>query len=222
MNLTKGILVKWPSELQQPLCILQDLASHPDAAAIASRVVPVSSVVHGDLIAHLLRYTMGESQPSHSTVMRLLDSMIEVLVQWLIPMAVVDETRIQAVPVLLRILQLTGGMPMSNVRSAAGFTLYMLTCRPVDLNTCGPVNYGSEAERRLNHYEDLITTLSTIAAKQFGVDDTLLETPPKELANLAAPIFSYSKRFPCQSKNAHSLVCCISSQLVELDWHSPC
>ena len=207
MNLTRGTLAKWPSELQQPLRILQDLASHPDAAAIASCVVPVSSAVHGDLIAHLSSYAMGDSQLSPSTVTWLLDSMIEVLVQWLMPMAVVDAMRIQAVPVLLRILQLTGGMPMSNIRSAAGFALYVVTCGPVDLNTAEPVNltnYWSEAERRSNHCEDLIAALSAVAQQpeQFGVDNTLLETAAKELAKLAAPILSHSERFPCRSKES--------------------
>jgi len=219
MNLARGTLVKWPSELQQPLRILQGLDNHPDAAAIASCVVAVSSldshVAQGDLIAHLSSYTMGVSHFSHSTVTWLLDSMIEVLVQWTMPMAVVDNTRIQAVPVLLRILQLTDGMPTSNVRSAAGLALYVVTCGPVDLNTRGPVgleNYWSEGRRRLDHCENLIAALSAIAKQpeQFGVDDALLETTARELATLAAPILSHSNRFSFQSKE------CARSNLLHL------
>ena len=211
MNLARGTLVKWPSDLLQPLCILQDLASHPDAAAIASCVIAVSAVdshvAQGDLITHLSGYATGESQLSHSTVTWLLDSIIEILVQWMMPMAVVDKTRIQAVPVLLRILQLTEGMPMSNVRSAAGLALYVVTCGPVDLK-----NYWSEEKRRSNHCEDLIAALSAIAKQpdQFGVDDSLLETTAKELAKLAAPILSHSNRFSFQSKE------CARSNLLHL------
>jgi len=216
MNLARGTLAKWPSELQQPICILRDLTSHPDTAAIASCVVAVSSmdshVAHGDLIAHLLiahllSYTTGGSQLSHPTVTWLLDSLIEVLAQWMVPMAVVDATRIQAVPVLLHVLQLTEGMPMSNIRSAAGFALYVVTCGPVNLK-----NYWSEEKRRLNHCEDLIAALSVIAKQpeRFGVDDTLLETTAKELAKLAAPILSHSNRFSFQSKE------CARSHLLHL------
>ena len=215
INLTRGTLAKWPSDLQQPLHILQGLASHPDAAAIASCVAPAASLVHGDLITHLSSYTTGESQLSKSTVTWLLDSMIEPLVLWMMPMVVVNKMRIQAIPVLLRILQLTEGMPMSNLRSAAGFTLYVVTCGPVDLKTHGPVdleNYWSEEKRRLSHCEDLIAALSAIAKhpEQFGVDDTLLETTAKQLAKLAAPILSHSERFSYQSKE------CAQSSLLHL------
>ena len=219
MNLARGTLATWPSDLQQPLRILQGLASNPDATAIASCVVAVSSVdshvAHWDLITHLSCYAAEESQLTHSTVTWLLDSMIEVLVRWEMPMAVVDATRIQAVPVLLRILQLTDGLPTSNVRSAAGLALYIVTCGSVVLNTCGPVdskNYWSEEKRRSNHGEVLIAALSAIAKQpeQFGVDDTLLETTTKELAKLAAPMLSHSNRFSFQSKE------CARSNLLHL------
>ncbi|GLB40922.1 hypothetical protein LshimejAT787_0901370 [Lyophyllum shimeji] len=203
MSLTRGTSEQWPLELLDPLWKLQELTDHVDCAAIASCAVALSSVdshlAQWELLAYLSRYVAGEVQLSPSTLCWLLDSMIDGLCQWEMPIAVIEKTIILAVPVLLRLLKHIEDLPTSSVRSAAGLALYILTCD-------GPVNlldYWSEEQRRESHCRVMLKALSSIAAdpERFGVTETLLDVMAQELARLASPLVSQSHRFSSELKD---------------------
>lgn len=196
MNLTRGTLEQWPVDLLDPLWKLQDLRDHPDGAAIASCAVAISSVdshlAQWELLAYLSLYVAGDIQLSHSTLSWVLDSLIEGLTRWEMPIHVIEKTTVRAVPVLLRLLQLMEDQPTSNVRSATGLALYIFTCGPINLYT-----YRSEEQRRLGHCEVMLMALSAITTnpERFGVQDSLLDVTAQELSKLASPVVAQSHRF---------------------------
>ncbi|KAJ7902118.1 hypothetical protein B0H14DRAFT_1270677 [Mycena olivaceomarginata] len=197
MRLTRGTAEQWPFDIVEPLWMLQD-DTHPDAAAIASCAVALSSfdshMSQWELLAYLARCTAGETQLSETTQCCILDSISECLVRWEMPLAVIEDTAVRAVPVLLRMLHLTEDLPNSKVRSAAALALYIVTCGgAVDLGL-----YMSEEKRRREYCELMIEALSAIVATpaRFGVHDALLDIVGAELARLATPIVAQSERFP--------------------------
>ncbi|KAJ6500160.1 hypothetical protein C8R47DRAFT_284448 [Mycena vitilis] len=198
MKLTRGTAEQWPFDIVEPLWMLQDLNTHPDAAAIASCAVALSSfdshMSQWELLAYLARCSAGETQLSQTTQCCILDSISECLVRWEMPLAVIEDTAIRAVPVLLRMLHLTEDLPNSKVRSAAALALYIVACGgAIDLG-----QYMSEEKRRGEYCELMIEALSAIAETpaRFGVQDALLDIAGVELARLATPIVAQSERFP--------------------------
>ncbi|KAG7446523.1 uncharacterized protein BT62DRAFT_919797 [Guyanagaster necrorhizus] len=119
IHLTRGTSEQWPLEIIEPLWLLQDSKLHPDAAAIASCAVALSSfesqVSQWDPLAYLSKCISGELQLSQTTQCCLLDSVIECMVLWEMPAAVIEETTVRAIPTLLQILHLTGDLPTSNL-----------------------------------------------------------------------------------------------------------
>jgi hypothetical protein len=198
MKLTRGTAEQWPFDIVEPLWMLQDLNTHPDAAAIASCAVALSSfdshVSQWELLAYLARCSAGEMQLSQTTQCCILDTISECLVRWEMPLAVIEDTTIRAVPVLLRMLHLTEDLPNSKVRSAAALALYIVTCGgAIDLGL-----YMSEEKRRREYCELMIEALSALVETpaRFGVQDSLLDIVSAELARLACPIVAQSERFP--------------------------
>ncbi|KAF8066622.1 hypothetical protein FPV67DRAFT_1198938 [Lyophyllum atratum] len=202
MNLTRGTSQQWPMELLDPLWKLQKLKDHADGAAIASCAVALSSidshVAQWELLAYLSRYLAGEVQLSPSTLSWILDSMIEGLCQWEMPILVIEKTTIRAVPVLLRLLKHIEDLPTSTVRSAAGLALYIFACGPVKL-----FEYQSEEQRRESHCKVMLKALSTIAdtPERFDVKGELLDVTAQELSRLASPIVLQSHRFTSELKD---------------------
>ncbi|KAJ7268707.1 hypothetical protein B0H12DRAFT_1067756 [Mycena haematopus] len=203
MKLTRGTAEQWPFDIVEPLWMLQDLNTHPDVAAIASCAVALSSfdshMSQWELLAYLARCTAGETQLSETTQCCILDSISECFVRWEMPLAVIEDTAIRAVPVLLRVLYLTEDLPNSKVRSAAALALYIVTCGgAIDLGF-----YMNEDRRRKQYCELMIEALSTIVATptRFGVQDSLLDIVSAELARLASPIVAQSERFPQRLRN---------------------
>ncbi|KAK0476673.1 hypothetical protein IW261DRAFT_1489514 [Armillaria novae-zelandiae] len=197
IQLTRGTSKQWPLEIIEPLWLLQDSKLHPDAAAIASCAVALSSfesqVSQWELLAYLSKYASGELQLSQATQCCLLDSIIECMVLWEMPAAVIEETTVRAIPTLLRILRLTGDLPTSNLRSAAALALYVFTCGPVNLT-----DYRNEDKRRADYCELTLESLSALveAPERFGVRDTLMDITSQELCRLAASVVAQSERFP--------------------------
>ncbi|KAK7005764.1 hypothetical protein R3P38DRAFT_2556224, partial [Favolaschia claudopus] len=198
MKLTRGTAEQWPFDIVEPLWMLQDLNSHPDTAAIASCAVALSSfdshLSQWELLAYLARCVAGEIQLSEATQCCILDSICECFVRWEMPVAVIEDTAIRAVPILLRMLPLTEDLPNSKVRSAATLVLYIVTCGgAVDLGL-----YMSEEQRRKGYCELMVEALSAIVATptRFGVQDALVDIVSRELALLASPIVAHSERFP--------------------------
>ncbi|KAJ7141457.1 hypothetical protein C8R44DRAFT_247302 [Mycena epipterygia] len=198
MRLTRGTAEQWPFDIIEPLWMLQDLNTHPDAAAIASCAVALSSfdshMSQWELLAYLARCSAGETQLSQATQCCILDSISECFVRWEMPVAVIEDTATRAVPVLLRMLHLAEDLPNSKVRSAAALVLYIVTCDgAIDLGL-----YMSEEKRRAEYCELMIEALSAIveAPARFGVQDALLDIVGVELARLASPIVAQSERFP--------------------------
>ncbi|KAJ7163561.1 hypothetical protein C8R43DRAFT_285601 [Mycena crocata] len=198
MKLTRGTAEQWPFDIVEPLWMLQDLNTHPDAAAIASCAVALSSfdshISQWELLGYLGRCSAGEIQLSQATQCCILDSISECLVRWEMAVAVIEDTATRAVPVFLRMLHLTEDLPNSPVRSAAALALYIVTCGgAIDLGL-----YMSEEKRRAEYCELMIQALSVIAETpaRFGVQDSLLDIVGAELARLACPIVAQSERFP--------------------------
>lgn len=196
MNLTRGTPEQWPLDLLEPLWKLQDLKRHPDAAATASCAIALSSpdthLTQWELLAYLSRYAAGEVQLTSATVCCILDSIIEGLVQWEMPTAVIERTTVRAVPTLLRLLQSLEDTPNSNVRSATALALYIFTKGPIDLNL-----YRNEERRRVDYCEVMLTSLSCITRNptRFGVEEALLDVAALELSRLASPVLAQSQRF---------------------------
>ncbi|KAJ7772667.1 hypothetical protein DFH07DRAFT_802799 [Mycena maculata] len=198
MTLTRGTAEQWPFDIVEPLWVLQDLNTHPDAAAIASCAIALSSfdshMSQWELLMYLARGSAGEVQLSQATQCCILDSISACFVKWEMPVAVIEDTATRAVPVLLRMLHLTEDLTNSKVRSAAALALYIVTCgEAVDLGV-----YMSEEKRRGEYCELMIEALSAIveAPGRFGVQDALLDVVGLELARLASPIVAQSERFP--------------------------
>ncbi|KAJ6625879.1 hypothetical protein B0H10DRAFT_2001191 [Mycena sp. CBHHK59/15] len=198
MKLTRGTSEQWPFNIVEPLWMLQDLNTHPDTAAIASCAVALSSIdshmSQWELLSYLARCAAGEIQLSQTTQCCLLDSISECFVRWEMPVAVIEDTALRAVPVLLRILHLTGELPSHTiVRSAAALALYIVTIGAVNLGS-----YMREEKRRAEYCELMIQALSAIVETpdRFGVQDSLLDTVGLELARLASPVVAQSERFP--------------------------
>ncbi|KAF9465981.1 hypothetical protein BDZ94DRAFT_1117659, partial [Collybia nuda] len=197
MNLTRGTGEQWPIDLVEPLWKLQDQKSHTDAAATASCAIALSSpdthLAQWELLSYLSHYAAGDLQLTSATVCCLLDSIIEITIQWEMPTAVIGQTTVRAVPTLLRLLQSLGDMQTSNVHSAAALALYVFTQEgPIDLNL-----YRSEERRRVDYCEIMLTSLSKITTKpaQFGVEETLLDVAALELCRMASPVLGQSQRF---------------------------
>jgi hypothetical protein len=196
MNLTRGTAEQWPLELLDPLWKLQDLKNHSDAAATASCAIALSSfdthLSQWELLAYISRYAAGEVQLTSATLCCLLDSIIEVLVQWEMPIAVIEKTTVRAVPILLRLLQSLEEIPTSNVHSATALALHIFTHGPIDLHL-----YRSEERRRVDYCEVMLTSLSSITTNpaRFGVEGPLLDVAALELSRLASPVLAQSQRF---------------------------
>lgn len=201
IKLTRGTSEQWPFDILEPLWMLQDLKTHPDAAAMASCAVALSSfdshMSQWELLAYLAQCTSGDVQLAQTTQCCLLDSIIECMVRWEMPIAVVEETTRRAVPTLLRMLHLTEDLPTSDVRSAAALALYIFTRGSVDL-----AYYQSEHQRRANYCEITLEALSVIVEnpERFGVEDALLDIAAQELCRLATPVVAQSERFPQRLK----------------------
>ncbi|KAJ7079080.1 hypothetical protein B0H15DRAFT_520511 [Mycena belliarum] len=199
MKLTRGTDEQWPFDLVEPLWMLQDLQKHPDAAAVASCAVALSSFnshqSQWELLVYLARCSAGEIQLAQTTQCCILDSISECFVRWEMPLAVIEDTANRAVPVLLNMLHLTEDLPNSEIRSAVALVLYIVTSGGViDLGL-----YMSEDRRRGEYCELMIEALSAIVETpgRFGVHDTpLLDIVGAELARLATPIVAQSERFP--------------------------
>ncbi|KAJ7647059.1 hypothetical protein FB45DRAFT_1099575, partial [Roridomyces roridus] len=201
MKLTRGTSEQWPFDIIQPLWMLQDLSTHPDSAAIASCAIALSSfdshMSLWELLIYLARCSAGEVQLSQATQCCILDSISACLVKWEMPVAVIEDTAMRAVPVLLRMLHLTEDLPNSKVRSATALALHVVTCSsgPVDLGL-----YMSEERRRGKYCELMIESLSVVVDNpaRFGMQDSLMDIVGVELARLACPIVAQSERFPQQ------------------------
>ncbi|KAJ7217770.1 hypothetical protein GGX14DRAFT_438234 [Mycena pura] len=198
MKLTRGTAEQWPLDIVEPLWMLQDLDNkHPDVAAIASCAVASSSfdshMSQWELLAYLARHTAGEIHLSQTSQCCILDSISECFVRWEMPLAVIEDTAIRAVPVLLRMLHLTEDLPNSKARSAAALALYIVTCDgTADLGL-----YMNEERRRGGYCELMIQSLSAIVKTptRFGVQDALMDIVGLELARLASPVVAQSERF---------------------------
>ncbi|KAJ7495978.1 hypothetical protein B0H11DRAFT_2001413 [Mycena galericulata] len=200
LRLTRGTGEQWPFDIIEPLWMLQDLNTHPDAAAIASCAIAMSSfdshMSQWELLAYLARCSAGEVQLTQATQCCILDSISACFVKWEMPVAVIEDTATRAVPILLRMLHLTEDLPNSKVRSAVALALYIITCEvAIDLGM-----YMSEEKRRREYCELMIEALSAIVETpaRFGVQDGLLDIVSVELARLASPIVAQSERFPQQ------------------------
>jgi hypothetical protein len=198
MKLTRGTAEQWPFDIIQPLYMLQDLNTNPEAAAIASCAVALSSfdshMSQWELLSYLMRCSAGEIHLSEAAQCCILDSISECFVRWEMPVAVIEDTAIRAVPVLLHMLHLTEDLPNSKVRGAAALALYIVTYgEAIDLGV-----YMSEEKRRRCYCELMIEALSVIVENpaRFGVQDALLDIVGVELARLACPIVAQSERFP--------------------------
>ncbi|KAG6914475.1 hypothetical protein DXG01_017052 [Tephrocybe rancida] len=219
MNMTRGTSKQWPLELLDPLWKLQDCKDHADGAAIASCAIALSSVdshlPQWELLSYISRYVSGDVQLSHCTVTWILDSMIDCLTEWEMPIAVIEKTTIRAVPVLLRLLKHIEDLPTSSVRSAAGLALCVFTCGSVDA-----LNYRSEDRRRDSHATVMVKALTTIVAapERFGVGE-LIDVVAKELSRLASPMVSQSHRFSAELKGAAraSLATLLMSERIAVD-----
>ncbi|KAG6825281.1 hypothetical protein H0H92_004163 [Tricholoma furcatifolium] len=201
MNMTRGSSMPWPFKLREPLRKLQEQDKHMDGVAIACCAFALSSITsypaqQEQLLAYLSRYMSGDIHLSRSTVTWMLDSMIDGLTQWDMPSAVIEQTNVRAVPVLLRLLRHIEGQPTSTVRSAAGLALYIFTSRSIDLYEC-----TSEDRRRNNYSTVMVRALAAIVAnpERFGVGN-LLDVAVKELSRLASPIISQWHRFSFELK----------------------
>ncbi|KAJ6587180.1 hypothetical protein DFH09DRAFT_1142834 [Mycena vulgaris] len=207
MKLTRGTAEQWPLDIVEPLWMLQDVTSHPDVAAIASCAVALSSfdshMSQWELLAYLARCGAGEIQLSQTTQCCILDSISDCFVRWEMPVAVIEDTVMRAVPVLLRMLHLTEDLPNSKVRSAAALALYIVTCGvTIDLGL-----YMNEEKRCGEYCELMIEALSTVVETpaRFGVPDAVLDIVGVELARLASPVVAHSERFPQRLRTiAHS------------------
>ncbi|KAK7045548.1 hypothetical protein VNI00_007380 [Paramarasmius palmivorus] len=197
INLTRETSERWPFDIVEPLWSLQDLKGYPEAAAIASCAVALSSfdshMSQWELLSFLARCASGELSLTQAIQSCLLDSFVECIVRWEMPAAVIDQTNVRAVPTLLRMLHLTEELPGSELRSAAALALYVITSGPVDLS-----QYRSERKRRSDFCELLIQGLSVITnnPERFGVKDDLVGIAARELCRLAPPIVAQSERFP--------------------------
>ncbi|ESK97306.1 hypothetical protein Moror_17737 [Moniliophthora roreri MCA 2997] len=197
INLTRDTSEQWPFEIVEPLWLLQDLKGYPEAAAIASCAVALSSfdshMSQWELLSYLGKCTSGELALTQTTQCYLLDSIVECLVRWEMPAAVIDQTNVRAVPTLLRVLYHTEELPSSELRSAAALALYVITCGPVNLS-----QYRIERKRKSDFCELLIQALSVITnnPERFGVKDDLLDIAAKEFCRLAPPVVVQSERFP--------------------------
>ncbi|KAL0569561.1 hypothetical protein V5O48_012402 [Marasmius crinis-equi] len=197
INLTRGTSEQWRFEIIEPLWILEEVQVHPEAAAIASCAVALSSFdshqSQWKLLSYLSQCTAGEIQLSQATQCCLLDSIIECMVRWEMPLAVIDRTNVRAVPTLLRMLHLTEGLPSSELQSASAVALYVITRGPVDLGY-----YRSEARRRAEFCHLLIQALSVLieSPDRFGVTDDLIDIVAKQFCRLAPFVVAQSERFP--------------------------
>lgn len=197
IKLTRGTPAQWPIEVLEPLWLLQDLDSHPDLAATASCAVALSSLdshmCQWELLAYLGKCAAGELVLAHATQCCVLDSIIECLANWEMPMAVIDKTNVRAVPILLRMLRVSENFPASNIRSAVALALYVLTCGAIALD-----EFLSEEARRSQYCEFMLKALSTLVEEpdRFGIKGSLFDIIIQELSRLASPVIVQAERFP--------------------------
>ncbi|KAJ7594561.1 hypothetical protein C8J56DRAFT_1122574, partial [Mycena floridula] len=195
INLTRGTLERWPFATIEQLWMLQEIGQ-PDAAAMASCAIALSSfdISQWELLSYLAKFVAGELQLTEATQCILLDSIIECYLGWEAPAMIIEETRIRAIPILLRVLHLLGDDPVSKVRSATALALFTFT-------GAGPVNlaeYASEERRREDYCELSLEALSILVEhpNRFGVKDSLLAITAQALCQLATPVAAQSERFP--------------------------
>ncbi|KAF9269108.1 hypothetical protein L218DRAFT_1072754 [Marasmius fiardii PR-910] len=198
INLTRGTSEQWPLEIVEPLWLLQDVKTYPEAAAIASCTVALSSldshISQWELLSYLSRCTSGELQLSQATQCCILDSIIECMVRWEMPSAVIEQTNVRAVPTLLRMLHLTEDLPSSELQCASTLALYVITQN-------GPFNledYRSEDRRRAEYCQLLIKALAVLidSPERFGVTEDLIDIAAKQFCRLAPSVVAQSERFP--------------------------
>ncbi|KAL0956670.1 hypothetical protein HGRIS_002801 [Hohenbuehelia grisea] len=197
LNLTRDTNEQWPIEIVEPLWILQDLKHHPDTAAIASCAIAMSSFdsMHAqwEVISYLGMAASGRISLSQGTQAWLLESIVECIYRWEVPIAVAEETGAKAVPILLHLLRFAEDSPTSELRTAVALALYMLTCEPLN-----PADYRAETKRSEEYCGLLVRALSSIVAypERFAVSTALLDMVAHALARLATPILSQTIPFP--------------------------
>ncbi|KAL0059409.1 hypothetical protein AAF712_013850 [Marasmius tenuissimus] len=197
INLTRGTSEQWPIEIVEPLWLLQEVQTHPEASAIASCAWALSSFdshkSQWELLDCLARCLSAEIQLSQATQCCLLDSIVECMVRWEMPVAVIDQTNVRAVPTLLRMLHLTEDLPSSELQSASAVALYVITWGPVDLG-----DYRSEARRKAEFCQLLIQSLSVLIEnpERFGVTEDLMDIVAKQFCRLMPSVVAQSERFP--------------------------
>lgn len=196
MALTRGSFIRWPPAMMEPLLVLQNLSDDPDTAAVASCVEALSSVdsvlAQWKVLSHLETFVKGVGL-ARTTQRWLIDSIIECLISWEVPQAVIEETAIRATPSLLRVLHLTQNLTTSDVRNAAALALHVLVCGPVDLTP-----FRSEARLDAAYCELTLTALSSIVDSpgRFGATESILQLVAQQLSVFASPFVAQSERFP--------------------------
>ncbi|KAG7094007.1 hypothetical protein E1B28_007636 [Marasmius oreades] len=198
INLTRGTSEQWPVDIVEPLWLLQDTKAHPEAAAIAACAVALSSfdshTSQWELLSYLSRCASGELQLSQATQCCLLDSIIECMVRWEMPLAVIEQTNVRAVPTLLRMLHLTEDLPSSELQSASTLALYVITHGGIfNLD-----EYRSEDRRREECCQLLVKALAVLIdnPEHFGVTEDLIDIIAKQFCRLAPSVVAQSERFP--------------------------
>jgi hypothetical protein len=204
LRLTWGQGKRWPFDLTEPLWILQDSPAHPNASVVASCAIAISSYnsTHSifDLLAHLADSTSGVIQISQTTQCLLLDIICQCVSRWEVPNAVVEDTTVKAIPILIYLLERTSNSPCSVVRSAAAVALYSFVCGSIDLRL-----YDDEDLRQAHHCELMVPALSIIVEdrdKWALLDADVWNLIVKQLFCLASPVVAQQARFPRPLKEA--------------------
>jgi hypothetical protein len=203
IKLTRETEEQWSYDIIEPLWLLQELDMYPDVAAIATCAVALSSfdsyTSQWELLRYLEQHSAGDIQLSLETQCCVVDSVIEGMIGWEMPAAVVDETTIRAVPVLLRLLHHTEDRSSSSISGAAALGLCLFTRGLPEMSW---MSHHSEEERRARYCEMMVMALSAIVSnpERYGVQDALMDIVSDELCRLATAVVAQSERFPQELK----------------------
>ncbi|KAJ8518565.1 hypothetical protein ONZ45_g4392 [Pleurotus djamor] len=198
LNLTWTFDTQWPLHLLDPLWVLQDLMEYPDARAIATCAVakssPDSMQAQWEVISLLGQSVYGRIRLSNTTCLWLLETISDTLCRWEMPQAVVEETAVKSISILLQLFCDHQDSPgNSKLRCAAAHCLHLMTV-PLSKR-----ELFHSAERRSHVYTKLmVQALSCIAEapQRFRITNKQLDMIARLLARFATAILDPSNDTP--------------------------
>jgi hypothetical protein len=193
---TSNSSISWPTNLIEPLKLMEGMSLKCDAAAVASCIRAFSRPTRQNvwkLLDHLTRAVSLDFDLSLETQAVLIDTFIECIIKWEQPTAVVEETRLRAIPTLIHVIHLSNDMGVYSTGAAAALGLHILVMGLYD-----SLKLRSEAARRDSYCDVMLQSLSIVARspRRYGIyDEPTQQVIMKELTDLALPILESPERF---------------------------